>query len=120
MKRATCARCAEVAKRAKHVRIEQSALEALADELSAEPSDPPTHDPARHHLGNTASTLAFVISLDAINFGSGWFPELDKRPGLSGYRTIATGLKDNKFGIPISRARAAARLRPTHQPRFPE
>jgi hypothetical protein len=30
-----------------------------------------------------------VLQLDAINFGSGWFPTLRKRPGLSGYRTIA-------------------------------
>jgi hypothetical protein len=29
------------------------------------------------------------LALDAINFGSGWFPTLRKRDGLSGYNTIA-------------------------------
>lgn len=32
------------------------------------------------------------LTLDAINFGSGWFPTLRKRPGLSGYGTIAAAL----------------------------
>jgi hypothetical protein len=34
------------------------------------------------------------LSLDAINFGSGWFPELEKRPGHSGYRTIEASLRE--------------------------
>src|SRR5690606_24632409 len=37
---------------------------------------------------------AFFLTLDAINFGSGWFPTLRKRPGRSGYYTVATGLRD--------------------------
>ena len=32
--------------------------------------------------------------MDAINFGSGWFPTLRKRAGLSGYNTIAAALSD--------------------------
>ena len=35
---------------------------------------------------------AYWLTLDAINFGSGWFPTLRKRDGLSGYNTIAAGL----------------------------
>jgi hypothetical protein len=35
-----------------------------------------------------------VVTLDAINFGSGWFPVLKKRPGCSGYFTVATALKE--------------------------
>jgi hypothetical protein len=34
------------------------------------------------------------LALDAINFGSGWFPTLSKRDGLSGYGTIAGALRD--------------------------
>jgi hypothetical protein len=45
-------------------------------------------------VGTPASRLAFVLTLDAINFGSGWFPTLRKRAGRSGYYTIALGLKD--------------------------
>ena len=32
--------------------------------------------------------------LDSINFGSGWFPTLRKRPGMSGYFTVASSLAD--------------------------
>jgi hypothetical protein len=37
---------------------------------------------------------AFFLTLDSINFGSGYFPYLQKRPGMSGYFTIASCLKD--------------------------
>ncbi|MFN8513065.1 MAG: hypothetical protein U0841_10845 [Chloroflexia bacterium] len=40
-------------------------------------------------------TAAFVFTLDAINFGSGYFPHLRKRPELSGYFTIAGALTDH-------------------------
>jgi hypothetical protein len=32
--------------------------------------------------------------MNAINFGSGWWPTIRKRPGLSGYGTIAAGLRE--------------------------
>ena len=31
--------------------------------------------------------------MNAINFGSGWFPTLRKPPGLSGFRTVEAGLR---------------------------
>jgi len=37
---------------------------------------------------------AFWLSLDAINFGSGWFPTLRKRRWATGYRTIEGGVKE--------------------------
>jgi hypothetical protein len=85
--------CARVAELARAVRIDAERLEALAAEL-ATASAPPELDPAHHHLGDTGSTVAFVLTLDTVNFGSGWFPKLRKRPGLSGYFTIATSLKE--------------------------
>jgi hypothetical protein len=36
---------------------------------------------------------AFWLTLDAINFGSGWFPSLRKQEGATGYRTIAAGIQ---------------------------
>src|SRR5918995_355463 len=36
---------------------------------------------------------AFQVTLNAINFGSGWFPTLRKRPGMSGFRTVEAGLR---------------------------
>jgi hypothetical protein len=86
------------------VRVEPERLAALAAELGAAPA-PPELDPAHHHLGDDASTVCFVLTLDAVNFGSGWFPELRKRPGLSGYFTIATSLKQQfEVGGPWSAA----------------
>jgi hypothetical protein len=55
----------------------------------------PEHHPERHYLGHGEATLAFFLALDAINFGSGYFPRLRKRPGMSGYFTIASSLTDH-------------------------
>ncbi len=87
--------CAEVARRARSVRIDEAGLGALAGRLAADPPAPAVLDPAHHFRGDGASTLAFVISLDAVNFGSGWFPLLRKRPGLSGYLSLARALAEH-------------------------
>jgi Potential Queuosine, Q, salvage protein family len=60
-----------------------------------EPAPPPALDPERHYLeGPREDVAAYLLALDAINFGSGWFPTLRKRPGCSGYFTVAWGLAD--------------------------
>jgi hypothetical protein len=87
-------RAAEVTARARLVRIDEAALRALAGRLGGERPAPATWDATTHHCGSPASTLAFVVTLDAVNFGSGWFPKLRKRAGRSGYFTVAMGLKD--------------------------
>jgi hypothetical protein len=87
-------RCAEVTKRAQHVRIDDAGLEAFAVRLASDQWPADDLDPAHHFSGNESETLAFVVTLDAINFGSGWFPALHKRPGMSGYRTIATACRE--------------------------
>ena len=80
---------AQIAADARSVRIDLDALEAL------EPGDPPQLDPQRHYLeGPAADVAAYLLVLDAINFGSGWFPTLRKRTGSSGYFTVAWGLAD--------------------------
>lgn len=88
------AACAEVHRRARFVRIDAERLRALAAELGSSPAPASHLDPAHQDLGSREATLAYVLTLDAINFGSGWFPALRKRPGLSGYFTIATGLRE--------------------------
>jgi hypothetical protein len=45
--------------------------------------------------GTREERAAFWMTLDAINFGSGWFPTLRKRSGHSGYFTIAAGVRDH-------------------------
>jgi len=85
---------AEVTRRARSVELHREPLAALARELSGPEAPSPVWDPAHHHRGGEASTLAFVVTLDAVNFGSGWFPRLRKRPGCSGYLTLAAALSE--------------------------
>jgi hypothetical protein len=87
------AACAAVAERAEHVHIEHDAIPAYAASL---PCGAPELDPAGHLTsGSREARTAFWLTLDAINFGSGWFPTLHKRDGCSGYFTIATGVRDH-------------------------
>jgi hypothetical protein len=85
---------AAIATSARSVRIDVDALAAL------EPGPPPELDPERHYLeGEPAAVATYILALDAINFGSGWFPTLRKRRGsdgtaVSGYFTVAWGLAD--------------------------
>jgi len=81
--------CAQIAAGARSVSIDEARLEALQTTPTA------TLDPAIHHLdGGPEETARFMITLDAINFGSGWFPTLRKRPGRSGYATVALCLRE--------------------------
>jgi hypothetical protein len=71
------------------VQIDLDALAAVA------PGPPPAPDPLRHYLeGSPAAVAAYFLTLDSVNFGSGWFPTLAKRSGSSGYFTVAWALAD--------------------------
>jgi hypothetical protein len=86
--------CAWVAARAGSVAVEAGSIEAYAAGLPV-PAELPPPDPATHFLeGDREARAAFVLCLDAINFGSGWWPTIRKRPGHSGYATIASGLTE--------------------------
>ncbi len=79
----------EIAANARHVTIDLDRLSAL------EPGPPPALDPERHYLEGSPEDVAdYMLVLDSINFGSGWFPTLRKRPGMSGYFTVASSLAD--------------------------
>jgi hypothetical protein len=85
--------CAAVADRARHVWIDAMAIAPYAASLPVD-SAPGEPDPQVHLLSGTHEELAaFWLTLDAINFGSGWFPTLRKDPGRSGYFTIAAGVR---------------------------
>ena len=84
--------CSTVAQRAEQVRIERDAIPAYAASLPAD-SPPPDRDAHLTH-GPRERRAAFWLTLDAINFGSGWFPTLRKRSGRSGYSTIASGVRE--------------------------
>ncbi|HEX8075205.1 MAG TPA: queuosine salvage family protein [Thermoleophilaceae bacterium] len=81
--------CAGIAADARAVTIDLDRLGAV------EPGPPPALDPERHYLeGPREDVAGYLLTLDAINFGSGWFPTLRKRPGSSGYYTVAWALAD--------------------------
>lgn len=83
--------CAEVAHRSSHVCIDTDALMAFAERLDTSRPEP---DPGQVRVGDDESTVAFVVTLDSINFGSGYFPYISKHEGMSGYHTIAASLRE--------------------------
>jgi hypothetical protein len=98
--------CARIAAACRWVRIDMDAIanqEALAKLAAAAPppdESPVALDPVRHYLeGEPAEVADYLLALDAINFGSGWFPTLRKRldggQPISGYFTVAWGLADH-------------------------
>ena len=83
---------ASVADRATAVRIDRDAVDRLAATLV--PDEPPLL-PEEVPGGDDEAMAAEVVAWNAVNFGSGWFPELHKRPGLSGARSLAESLADH-------------------------
>jgi hypothetical protein len=81
--------CAEVASRARFVSVDRGAIGAYAANLPLSPREDGGPDPVP---GTREQRAAFWLTLDAINFGSGWFPTLKKAPGRSGYHTTADGV----------------------------
>jgi hypothetical protein len=80
--------CAWVAERARSVRIQEERVGEYAARLPAAEADeaPPWRDPE--------AGAAFAICMNAINFGSGWWPTIRRRPGHSGYGTMAAGVEE--------------------------
>jgi hypothetical protein len=85
------AACADVAAAAGHARIEEGAIAAYARTLPA--TSPPAPDLAPG--ASDEQRAAFGLQLNAVNFGSGWFPTLRKPPGVSGFRTVEAGLREH-------------------------
>ena len=96
--------CAEIAGTARHVRIDEERL------ATVDSGPPPELDRERHYLEGAPEDVAdFMLILDSINFGSGWFPTLRKRAGMSGYFTVASSLTDfwrSSGGWPLDELRA--------------
>src|SRR5438128_11398107 len=97
-------KAAATANSARFVSIDASAIDAYAQSLPLAQASAARLDPATHYAGEPEATQAYVVTLDAINFGSGYFPHLKQRPGMSPYFTLPTSLTDHP---------------PTHRPPSP-
>lgn len=86
--------CGQVVAQARWVAIDHERLPGYAVSLPLERALHPVIDPRRHYLDHGADTLAFFLTLDTINFGSGYFPELGLRPEQSGYFLVAGALTE--------------------------
>lgn len=88
--------CRDVARRAQYVTIDEDRLPAYAASLAREDLRLPELDASYHFVGQGEATAVYVLTLSAINFGSGYFPVLKKPVKKSGYFSIARALK-NRF-----------------------
>jgi hypothetical protein len=93
--------CAQLASDARSVRIDHDRLATYDAGADGTAIHDPGLDPVRHYLEGTPADVAmYLLSLDTINFGSGWFPTLRKRLDptsgrpVSGYFTVAWNLAD--------------------------
>lgn len=74
-----------------------TAYAAQLAELAPRTAPPEARSPPASPQREDAA--AFWLTLDAINFGSGWFPTLKKQAAKTGYRTIAGGV-ERRFAGP--------------------
>jgi hypothetical protein len=88
------AACAEVAERAGHVSVVPEAVSAYAASLPLGRAQREPDSETHPGTGVPEELAAFWLTLDAVNFGSGWFPTLRKRPGRGGYFTVAIGIRE--------------------------
>lgn len=72
------------------MQVDEEAIEAYAAELP----HPEDGDEPLPYADDPETAAAFAICMNAINFGSGWWPTIRKRPGHSGYATMAAGVTD--------------------------
>ncbi len=96
--------CAAVVARARWVDIDTERLGAY--DLEGPPPEPAPLDGQRHFLEGSRDEVAmYMLTLDAINFGSGWFPLLKKRQAeglaVGGYYTVSWALADHVRGAGV-------------------
>jgi hypothetical protein len=81
---------------ARHVRVQTHLIPAYAATLPLASLAPNAPEATVLETGERRERMAAQwLTLDAINFGSGWFPTLRKAPGRSGYQTISGGLEQH-------------------------
>lgn len=77
---------------ARWVRLDDAGLERTAALLDAAPAPGP--HPAAGLGFDPHGTAGCVMVMAALNFGSGWWPTVRRRPGMSGASTMMAGLME--------------------------
>ncbi|MEM6699914.1 MAG: queuosine salvage family protein, partial [Bacteroidota bacterium] len=93
--------------------INYDRIEDYATQLPLEKVANPPLDPVAHYLDQGADTLAFFLTLETINFGSGYFPHLEQEVEECGYFTVATALANHYREKGIISANQLARFTTT-------
>lgn len=88
------AACAWVAARARTVSIDEGRVHQYAGDLVDAVESSGGEEPAPFAGSDPETAAAFAICMNAINFGSGWWSTIRKRPGLSGYATMEAGVSE--------------------------
>lgn len=83
-----------VAEAAQFITIEYDKLDAYASSLPIENIENPPLDADCHYLDHGEDSLLYFLTLEAINFGSGYFPHLKTNVAGSGYFTVAKAWKN--------------------------
>lgn len=86
------------------VKIDESSLMLYPEVIEIGPRPDLFHS-KDHHILDAKRALGFFVILDTINFGSGYFPHIEKGGGPSGYFHMASSLKAyvEAKGVPTPR-----------------
>jgi len=76
--------------RGRFVRIDEGAVAGYAAGLEQAPAA----EEEAPFAAEPEVAAAFAICMNTINFGSGWWPTIRKRPGDSGYATMTAGVSE--------------------------
>lgn len=85
--------CALVSEQSAQIKIHCSIINDYLRKLPLHEALNPVMDKTNHYYSDPETTLAYFITLNAINFGSGYFNHFTKDEGKTGYYTIASSLK---------------------------
>lgn len=91
--------CAYLAERAESVQINHDFLAEYTRQLPVEIAQNPVMETENHFCGDAEATLAYFITLDSINFGSGYFGSIRRDKGKTGYFTVASRLKAESIRV---------------------
>ncbi len=84
--------CRRVAERARWVRVDRQRIASYSAALDPQQLRLPTLDRQCHYLGQGEATVAFMLTLEAVNFGSANLSCLRQDEQRSGYFTVAGAL----------------------------